>query len=251
MCVCVCVRACACSVIVIVIENGPGESSSNSVRCSLVFISRLCLHPLLPQATSSIIEPTEIVSIIRATGLGEGNIPYPKPEDCWFVRGICGAQFFHYQFTRKYILNKSPRCYYTGSEWTWERWQWRVTLYSLKLQHYWSLTISHTLDNLWESLTSLQSVYSAAPADWIQKENYIYIYIYIYIYSILLSASMISIVWILSDINYDFKKGKRLLFWFSLLNKKSMCIMVLFVYTCGARFGDGVISVFMKYTVFY
>ena len=33
------------------------------------------------------------------------------------------------------------RCYYSGPEWTWERWQWRGTPHSPKLQHCWNLTI--------------------------------------------------------------------------------------------------------------
>ena len=33
------------------------------------------------------------------------------------------------------------RCYQSEPEWTWERWQWRSTLHSRKLQHCWSLTI--------------------------------------------------------------------------------------------------------------
>ena len=33
------------------------------------------------------------------------------------------------------------RCYHCRSEWIWEQWQWRGTLHSPKLQHYWSLTI--------------------------------------------------------------------------------------------------------------
>ena len=33
------------------------------------------------------------------------------------------------------------RCYHSGPEWTWERWQWRGISHSLKLQHYWSLTM--------------------------------------------------------------------------------------------------------------
>ena len=37
---------------------------------------------------------------------------------------------------------KDPIWYYrSGSEYTWEQWQWRGTLHSLKPQHYWSLTI--------------------------------------------------------------------------------------------------------------
>ena len=33
------------------------------------------------------------------------------------------------------------RCYHSGPEWAWERWQWRGTLHSLKLQHSWNLII--------------------------------------------------------------------------------------------------------------
>ena len=33
------------------------------------------------------------------------------------------------------------RCYHYKPEWTWERWQWRGTPNSPKLQHYWSLAI--------------------------------------------------------------------------------------------------------------
>ena len=33
------------------------------------------------------------------------------------------------------------RCYLYGPEWTWERWQWRCTLHSPKLQHYWCFII--------------------------------------------------------------------------------------------------------------
>ena len=33
------------------------------------------------------------------------------------------------------------RCYHSGPEWTWERWQWRGTRHSPKLQHCWNLTI--------------------------------------------------------------------------------------------------------------
>ena len=31
------------------------------------------------------------------------------------------------------------RCYHSGPEWTCERWQWRGTPHSLRLQHYWDL----------------------------------------------------------------------------------------------------------------
>ena len=33
------------------------------------------------------------------------------------------------------------RCYHSGPEWTWERWQWRDTTHSPKLQHNWNLAI--------------------------------------------------------------------------------------------------------------
>ena len=33
------------------------------------------------------------------------------------------------------------RCYHSGPEWTWERLHRRGTLHSVKLQHYWSLTV--------------------------------------------------------------------------------------------------------------
>ena len=33
------------------------------------------------------------------------------------------------------------RCYHSGPEWTWMRWQWRGTPHSLKIQHYRNLTI--------------------------------------------------------------------------------------------------------------
>ena len=42
-----------------------------------------------------------------------------------------------------YLTHRSDpiKCYHFGSEWTWERWQWRSTSHSPKLQHSWSLTI--------------------------------------------------------------------------------------------------------------
>ena len=33
------------------------------------------------------------------------------------------------------------RCYHSGPQWTWEWWQWRGTLHSPKLQHFWRFTI--------------------------------------------------------------------------------------------------------------
>ena len=42
-----------------------------------------------------------------------------------------------------YLTQRSDpiRCYHSEPEWSWEQWQWRDTLHSPKLQHYWSLTI--------------------------------------------------------------------------------------------------------------
>ena len=40
-----------------------------------------------------------------------------------------------FYLTHRYDL---IRCFYSGPEWTWERWQWRSTLYSSKLYHYWT-----------------------------------------------------------------------------------------------------------------
>ena len=65
------------------------------------------------------------------------------------------------------------KCFHSGSEWTWEQWQWRGTLHSLKLQTYWSLTIRlfNVVSRIlvgWGSYPSagMQSVYSTAPVNW-------------------------------------------------------------------------------------
>ena len=39
------------------------------------------------------------------------------------------------------VLFYPTGCYHAEPEWTWERWQWRGTPHSQKLQHYWNLTI--------------------------------------------------------------------------------------------------------------
>ena len=63
-------------------------------------------------------------------------------------------------------------CYHSRPECTWERWEWRGTLHSPKLQYYWSLTIrlisvvSRTLVRESYSPTEMQSLYSAVPTDW-------------------------------------------------------------------------------------
>ena len=64
------------------------------------------------------------------------------------------------------------RSYHSGAELTWERWQWRGTPHSPKLQHYWSPTIrlinviSRTLIEGVLSPTEKQLLYSTASADW-------------------------------------------------------------------------------------
>ena len=86
----------------------------------------------------------------------------------------------------------------SGLEWTWERWQWRGTPHSPKLQHYWNLTIrlfsviSRTLveGRVLPPSAENHSVYSAAAANlcvcmYVCVCVCIYIYIYIYIYIII------------------------------------------------------------------
>ena len=66
------------------------------------------------------------------------------------------------------------RCYHSGTEWTWERWQWRGTPHSPKIQHCWNLTIrlfsviysEHLLGGWSYPSAEKQSVYSTATADW-------------------------------------------------------------------------------------
>ena len=52
------------------------------------------------------------------------------------------------------------RCYHFGPEWTWERWHWKDTQHSPKLQHYWSLNHQivwcHLPGHLLEDVTPLQ-----------------------------------------------------------------------------------------------
>ena len=62
-------------------------------------------------------------------------------------------------------------CYHSGPEWTWERWQWRATLHSSKLQHHWNLTIRlfsviSRNTRMWGSYSSakVQSVYFYSPS---------------------------------------------------------------------------------------
>ena len=45
------------------------------------------------------------------------------------------------QFECQTVLFDPERCYHPGAEWTWERWQWKGTPHSPKLQYYWSFTI--------------------------------------------------------------------------------------------------------------
>ena len=55
-------------------------------------------------------------------------------------------------------------CYHSGSKWAWERWHWRGTPHSPKLQYYWILTIRF-LNGISRTLVSaeMQSVYSSEP----------------------------------------------------------------------------------------
>ena len=80
-------------------------------------------------------------------------------------------------------------CNHFRSKWTWERWQWRDTLHSTKLQHCWSSTIrlfnviSRTLVKgvllLWRDAVSV--FYCPSRLDCVYMCVIIYIYIYIYI----------------------------------------------------------------------
>ena len=45
------------------------------------------------------------------------------------------------QFNSIWPIDMTIRCFHSGREWTWDRWQWRGTPHSPKLQHYCSLTI--------------------------------------------------------------------------------------------------------------
>ena len=63
------------------------------------------------------------------------------------------------------------RCYHSIPKWTWERWQWKGTLHSPKLQHYWSFIIrlfsiiSKTLMRGILPSAEIQSVCSTASAN--------------------------------------------------------------------------------------
>ena len=79
-------------------------------------------------------------------------------------------------------------CYHTGPEWIWERWQWRGTPHSPKLQHYWNFSIrlfcviSRKL--VWWGVTPLQkcSPCFCCPNRLAKRFIVIIVYIYIYIY---------------------------------------------------------------------
>ena len=45
------------------------------------------------------------------------------------------------QYSTIWPIGRNIWCYQSGSKWTWERWQWRSTPHSPKLQYYWNLTI--------------------------------------------------------------------------------------------------------------
>ena len=97
------------------------------------------------------------------------------------------------------------RCYHFGPEWTWKWWLWKGTPHSLKLQHYWNLTIrlfsviswtlvGGVLSLCWEAVSVFwspsrlaliwrgsypfaekQSVYSTAPTNWAIRYNSLFI----------------------------------------------------------------------------
>ena len=92
----------------------------------------------------------------------------------WMIRVQFQIQFsINYLFAHSlnvkefYLTHKLDpiRCYHSGLYYTWERWQWRGTPDSLKLQHYWSLTSVCLVDEGYLSAVT-QSVYSTAPDDW-------------------------------------------------------------------------------------
>ena len=86
------------------------------------------------------------------------------------------------------------RCYHSGSEWAWERWQWRGTLYPLSLQHYWDLTIRLFSVISWtlvvggvlplcrEAVSVFYSPNRPGKSSFLCTFLFVYIYIYIYIY---------------------------------------------------------------------
>ena len=85
-----------------------------------------------------------------------------------FAHNLNVHQFY---LTRRKIC---VRCYHSKSEWTWEQWQWRSTLHSPKLQHYWSHTIRlfsviyprYSLRRSYPSAEMQSMYYSVAPDDW-------------------------------------------------------------------------------------
>ena len=71
-------------------------------------------------------------------------------------------------------------CYHSGPQWTWERWQWRGTLHSPTLQHYWNLTISLfsvISRTLFVGYAEMQSVYSISIPLGHTTHTYIHTYI--------------------------------------------------------------------------
>ena len=87
-------------------------------------------------------------------------------------------QFYFKQFSLvhclvlfKLIDRTSIRFYHSRPEWTWERWQWNGSPHSLKLQHYWNLTIwlfsvIYTTFVGGYPFAKQQLMYSTAPAHW-------------------------------------------------------------------------------------
>ena len=82
------------------------------------------------------------------------------------------------------------RCYHSGPEWTWERWQWSGTPHSPKLQQCWNLTIK-LFSVIFRTLVggglplcreAVGVFYSPSRLGMTLTGYYWYIFIYIYIY---------------------------------------------------------------------
>ena len=81
------------------------------------------------------------------------------------------SHLFAHSLHMKQIYLNHRWCYFSGTERTWKRWQWKGKLHDPKLKR-WSFTIrlsdviSRALGEF-KPFSELQSVYSAAPADWV------------------------------------------------------------------------------------
>ena len=121
-----------------------------------------------------------LFSVISRTLVG-GSYPSAEMQSMYSAASADRAkkQFYLKQFSLAlvhsfiWLIDRTLcRGYNSGTEWTWERWQWRGTPYSPKLQHYWNLSIwllsvkSRTLVGGSYPSTEMQLVYSIALVDW-------------------------------------------------------------------------------------